>query len=86
MTLSDLDAAQKIVAKSKRLTQDINVLQKTKSCKVVFCLDNGHDLTLYAKSIKNNSTSDDLVEALHQNVISAMVEERSDLQKTFEEL
>jgi len=85
MTLSDLDRAQKIVAKSKNLTRDINVLQKTKSCKVVFCLDNGHDLTLYAKSIKNNTTSD-LVEALHQNVISAMVEERSDLQKTFEEL
>jgi len=85
MTLSDLDRAQKIVAKSKRLTQDINVLEKTKSTKIVFLLDDGHDLSLYARSVKNNTVSD-LVERLHKSVIEAMVEERSELQKTFEEL
>jgi len=85
MTTSDLDRAQKIVAKAKRLTADINVLQKTKSCKVIFWLDDGHDLTLYSKSVKNNVVSS-LVEDLHKQVIKAMSVERSDLQKEFEEL
>jgi len=85
MTTADLDKAQKIVSKAKNLTRDINVLQKTKSCKVILVLDSGHDLTLYAKSIKNNTTSD-LVERLHQSVIEAMTDERSELQKEFEQL
>jgi len=85
MTTSDLDRAQKIVAKAKRFTQDINVLEKTNSCKVIFCLDDGHDLTLYAKSVRTNTVSS-LVERLHKLVIEAMTLERLELQEEFEKL
>lgn len=83
MTTKDLDRAQKIVSKARKLTMDINILERTNSCKVILVLSDGHNFSLYNS---DRNTTSDLIKQLHQLVITALADERATLQQEFEEL
>lgn len=83
MKLSTLEFAKKIVARSKGLTKELNVLERTTSTKIIFVLSDGHNFSLY---IDDDDITDNLVAKIHALAITYLSEQRQALRNEFEEL
>ena len=83
MKLSTLTYAKKIVARSKALTTELNILERTTSTKIIFVLSDGHNFSLY---IDDDDITDNLVVKIHELAITYLSEQRQKLRNEFEKL
>jgi len=83
MKLSTLTFAKRIVAQSKILTQDIDVLENTTSTKIILVLSSGRNFSLY---MEDDDKTVQLIGDVHKLITECLIDTRQNLRDEFEAL